>query len=138
MKAKEYLLKHGRIDAITRGRLSLENTAFILEAVRNGEQIDGYSVSTGPVKGIEAPVIKKELVTNEKVIAEIPPYRFEESDFKAIEYTDGKKFERSLRSACILCKVSLVGHYCDEPRIVARDGRGDVRVYIERKKVTHG
>lgn len=133
MKAKEWLLANGHIQAITRGRISSANKALIEDAVRKGAKIEGYSVSTAPVKADTPQVVSKVATTTEKTIADLPPYRYPEDEFVAFERDNGKKVTRSLRCACNKCRQSLVVCWCEEPAIVARDGRGSVRVYIERK-----
>lgn len=132
MKAKEYLLKQGKINGITRGRISKDNHAFLISAVKNGASIEGYSVSTARVEKTE-PVVSKVALSNEKVIHELVPYRYTEEAYQAYEFDGGKKVIRSLRSACNKCGYSLVVCYCAEPVIVARDGSQSVRIYVERK-----
>lgn len=136
MKPKEYLLKHGYIDEIKRGRLSLDHIEVIKDAVANGEYIEGYSLDTGPAgtpqKATNA--VKRDPVSNGKEIVELMPYRYPEDKFVAYEYRDGKKVKRSLREICRNCGVSMVCCVCGSPRAVAHDGRGDVAIYIEEAK----
>lgn len=132
MKAKEYLLKQGKITDITRGRISKDNHEFLKHAVSKGASIEGYSVSTARVGNVE-PVVSKVALSNEKVVSELMPYRYTEEAYQAYQFIDGKKVTRSLREACRGCGYSLVVCYCVEPRIVALDGSSSVRIYVERK-----
>lgn len=54
-------------------------------------------------------------------------YRFPEAEWKAVG-VDGKVY--GMRECCNLCRVSLVGHFCDSPTIL--DG---IAVHIRPKKV---
>jgi hypothetical protein len=125
---KQWLMANGHISEIKRGRVSRDHEALIQKAVAAGAKIEGYSASS---KDSETVVTKD--IQPETGVAELAPYRFTEEEYKAVEFRNGKKVERSLRSACNLCRVSLVVCYCPEPRIVAHDGGGSVRVYIERR-----
>lgn len=118
MKAKEWLLKNGHIKAITRGRISLENRALIEEAVRNGANIEGYSVSTAPVKDETPAVVTKAApVSSEKIIHDIGPERYDEREWIAFIYEDGKQKEIGIRSVCATCGASLTYHVCESPRV---------------------
>lgn len=130
MKPKEYLVKHGHLDKIGRGRLSSKHIEIIENAVANGANIEGYSATAAPVEN-EPKVVRK--VENNNDIVELQPYRYSEDEFVAFEYVDGKKITRSLREACRNCRVSLVQCWCGNPTIVARNGCGDVSVTIVRK-----
>jgi hypothetical protein len=132
MKPKEYLVSIGALDEIKRGRLSLAHIELCKEAAGKGIAIEGYSISTAAVNDKPA-IVTKEKVTNEKVIAELAPYRYPENEFRAYELVDGKKEYRSLREACRQTRVSLVCCPCDNHEIVATDGTGSVQVFIERK-----
>lgn len=136
MKPKEYLLKNGHIDEIKRGRLSREHIDIIKAAVAGGENIEGYTLNT-PAAGIPEKAtnaVERNKPEVGKIIYEIPPERFPESEYTVFERVDGKRVTRSLREACNNCRVSLIYCFCDSPRIVARNGRGSVLVYIERKQ----
>lgn len=124
-------MANGHIKEIKRGRISRDHDALIQKAVAAGAKIEGYSAAG---TGESEPVVTKDAQPDTGVV-ELAPYRFPEEDFKAVEFRNGKKIERSLRSACNNrgCGVSLVVCYCAEPRIVAHDGGGSVRVYIERR-----
>lgn len=133
MKPKEYLLKHGHIDKIGRGRLSAAHIEIIKDAVANGVRIEGYaSVESNSVEVNKPKEVKKvENPSNE--IVDLAPIHYPEDQFVAYEYHDGKKIERSLRSACNNCLVSLVQCVCGNPTIVARNGCSSVSVSIVRK-----
>jgi hypothetical protein len=132
MKPKEYLVSIGELKEIGRGRLSLAHIELCKKAAAEGVKIEGYSVSTGPSKET-APVVTKEKISTEKVIAELPHERFPEDEFRLYELVDGKKITRGLREVCRNSGVSLLYCPCDSHRIVNRDGTGDVSVYVERK-----
>lgn len=117
-----------------RGKFSNDAKAALAKADAQGyEFLDGPSPKgngSGPIKS----TVKKEKSAptgDTSGIAELAPYRFEESDYRAVETVSG--IERSLRSACNGCRVSLVVCWCAEPVIVARDGNGSVPVRIERR-----
>lgn len=118
--AKQALLRAGRIAAISRGRISLDNHAWL-----KGEYDRGVRFTDWP-KG-EVQTTKSETGTTEvrvkrdpaestaKVIYDIGDFRFPENKFEAYEFIDGKKRRVSLRECCNTCRVSLVNHACDEP-----------------------
>lgn len=130
MSPKEYLLKHGHIQNIGRGRISQANHEILAKAVASGIKIDNYSPveSTKPtgeksIKNTAAPT------NNEKVIADYT-LRFA-LDTPAHAFWNGKKIEVSMRSACNNCRVSLVQCICGNTHVVAPNGSGPMRVYIE-------
>ena len=132
MKPKEYLVSIGELKEVGRGRLSLAHIEMCKAAAAKGVLIEGYSVTQGKDSST-GPTVTKEKVTNEKVVLELVPYRYPEAEFQAYELVNGKKRMRSLREVCRHSRVSLVVCPCDNHRIVATDGTGDVSVYIERK-----
>lgn len=138
MKPKEYLVKHGHLKEVARGRLSREHIAIIEKAVAEGVCIEGYSI--GQSKDTAAPVAVKAKATSNKDVIEPAPYTYPESEYQAVEFRNGKRVIRSMRECCNTCytltrvHVSLVGHVCDNPMIVAHDGSGSVPVQIERIK----
>lgn len=129
MKANEWLVQNGYKEKITRGRQSAINISRLDHAVSKGIVFDDYPKVKAVFTAAPKPVTSKPRIDAD-IVADIP-YRFPEGQFRAIEFRDGKRVERSLRSACNLCRVSLVNCWCSEPVIVAHDGRGSVRVYIE-------
>lgn len=134
MKPKAYLVKAGRLPAGSenaRGRLSLDNIQFLTAAAAKGEQIDGYSSTTNVVT--KEVTVTKVVSNGEQSVVELAPYRYTEDEFQAYELRDGKKVIRSLREACRNTGLSLVGCMCNEHLIVAHDGSGSVRVYVEGK-----
>src|SRR3954471_1053971 len=121
---KDALLHYGKIQAITRGRISSANHEFLAEKVAAGDVIEGYESAvvikdTGVVfKNVEAPV------SNEKVIADFS-LRFP-VDTPVHAYLDGKRLNVSMREVCGNCRVSLVQCTCGVPEIVRPDGRGSM------------
>lgn len=129
MKPKEVLLKHGRIQAITRGRISAENHAFLADLAAKGEKIDGYEVSvTSKPTGEKVYKNAAAPVSTEKVVSEYT-LRYP-LDTPAHAFIDGKKVTVSMREACWNCGVSLVQCSCDQPTVVRPDARGSMRAYI--------
>lgn len=135
LRPKEALLKAGRIKEIGRGRLSLDNDKWCKEQAelfartngKEGYNILGYSVAD--VKG--ETTVTKSAPTGEKVIAD-GFISYPENEYRAYE-TQSKR-ARSMREGCGNCKLSLTGHMCEHPRVVAVDGRlGHVAVTIERR-----
>lgn len=119
----------------TRGRMDSAAKALVEAAVASGVQIDGFAVSskaTGPVE----PVVSRVATGGSTAIAELPEYRYNFETHHAYSYEGEKKVARSLAEVCkspSCSGSSLVVCRCSAPTIVSRDGRGDVRVYIERK-----
>lgn len=149
MKAKEYLLQEGKISAITRGRISNDNHAFLKKAWEGGVRFSDWAPkgesptadSSKPKR--ESSAVGKGTSSQPKTIAEIH-IPFPESEYIAFERRGGKRHLRSMRSACTNCRVSLVACGCFASgmpaRIVAEDGRGpdgsgSVLVYLDKKKV---
>ena len=145
LRAKEALHKAGRIDKIGRGRISADNHAWLKSEYDKGERFSDWPKGEVQVTktqdketGAESTTVKVKRdpsQSTEKVVADLMPYLYPEDEFVAIE-TDrktGKRVERSMRSACNNCRVSLVVCVCGQPRIVARDGGSSVRVDIERR-----
>lgn len=143
-KSKVWLLSEGHIATAGRGRprkTSLKDgreiSVILDEAVKSGVKFSDWpksqtntpTTTTGAAgtKTTPKPKTKK---------AGMPEYRFDylysEDDYKAVEKA-GKKQERSMRSACQNCRVSLVQCHCGKPEIVATDGTGSVLVTIKRK-----
>lgn len=114
MKPKEYLLKHGHITVIGRGRMSREHIAIIEEAVKNGVNIEGYSHST-------APDAEKTVVKTEKPefagVADVPePFRDERSLF-AYTFHNGVQWAVGMRTVYNICRSSLTYCACPHPKI---------------------
>lgn len=129
MKPKEVLLKHGRIQAITRGRISADNHKFLADLAAKGEKIDGYeSVVTSKPTGEKVYKNAQAPASTEKVVAEIH-YRYP-LDTPAHAFIDGKKVSVSMKEACGNFRVSLVCCSCGQPEVVRPDGRGTMRAYI--------
>lgn len=149
LKAKAWLHSEGHIATAGRGRPpkvskkdGREITSILLEATKSGvkfsdwpkgkvEVTESQATESAPAE-TTVKVIRDATGSSANIVAELAPYRFTEEEFKAVE--KGTKVERSLRSACNGCGVSLVICHCPVPRIVARDGGGSVEVTIVRKK----
>lgn len=139
-KAKVALVEAGIIKTAGRGRISADGHAWLKARYDEGERFSDWPKGNVVVTKTEHPdkpaestvkVIRTAGSGTEKTIADIPPYRFTEEEFMAVE--KGTNTERSLRSACNNCRVSLVMCYCPNPMIVKRDGSGSVEVTIKRK-----
>jgi hypothetical protein len=123
MLPKEYLVKHGYLKEITRGRLSLANIQILKEAVANGAKITGYEIEKSGVS------VSK--VNPDTFVEYVCPsdYRFPETEYKV---TTPKDFPFpkgvGMRNVCDTCHVSLVNHLCDNPRLFG------YTVTIERKR----
>ena len=118
--AKQALLKAGRIDAIKRGRISLDNHAWLKtqydQGVRFTDWPKGEVQTTKSETGATEVRVKRDASqTQAKVVYDIGDFRFPEKSFEAYEFVDGKKKSVSLRECCNTCRVSLVNHACDEP-----------------------
>lgn len=121
--AKQALLEAGRIEAITRGRISLANHAWLKEQYDNGVRFSDWpkgEVQTNSDN--EVRVIKKaEPIDN---YAEVI-YTYPEHMYRAIG-TDNKEW--GMREVCNNCRVSLVQNHCENPVIL-----GDIKVRILAK-----
>lgn len=112
MKPKDWLLANGHIKEITRGRMSRENIALIEQAVRDGVQIDGYTVSTSVRTSPDNPTppkVEKVAVASDK-IADVPDETRPEESWEAYTYVDGVKKSVGMRTVCNVCGNSLT--YC--------------------------
>jgi hypothetical protein len=130
---REYLADLGLAKPGARGKFSNAAKEALAKADAEGfEFLDGPSPKgngSGPIKS----TVKKAKPTpvESTGIVDLTPYRYEENTHKAIEVETG--IERSLRSACNSCRVSLVVCWCDSPIIVARDGSGSIHVRVESR-----
>lgn len=125
MKPKEWLYKHGHITEIGRGRMSREHIALIEQAVRDGETIEGYAVSTVQPKSQDeksAPAVEKVAINANRVI-DIPDETRPESSWTA-HTSEG---EVGMRTVCNVCKSSLTYCPCAQPRVwISHESEGVV------------
>lgn len=116
---KEALLDAGRIKAITRGRISRENHAWLEEEISSGRiaisNVEVVKTETKTaVKSINAPT--------EKVVPEIT-ILYHKDAYHAKGVNDGKRY--GMAEVCNNCRVSLVQCQCGRPTIL-----GDIPVRI--------
>jgi hypothetical protein len=144
MKAKEWLVKEGKIAHAGKGRMSHAHHAQLQEAWDKGVRFSNWSPNTVAVMVTEttdkATGEVTETVTAHRIdgyqsngeVAELAPYIYNHDTHAAYEDTaDGTKGKcRSLREVCSNDGVSLVQCTCGSPRIVATDGLGHVAVTI--------
>jgi hypothetical protein len=129
MKPKEWLLKHGHITEIGRGRISLPNKALIEEAVRNGAVIEGYSVSTAPSKEGSDNVAKVEKTPKAGAIFDVPDEARSEDMWRAFRAVDN--VEVGMRTVCNgPCGSSLTYCRCEHPRVWV-DHQSESLVYFK-------
>lgn len=138
-KAKVALVEAGIIKSAGRGRISAEGHAWLKQQYDAGKRFSDWPKGEVTVTKTEATaekpaeskvkVIRTVSSSTEKVIADIPPYRFPEDEFEAYEFVNGKKKPVGLRECCNTCRVSLVAHQCDEPTYL-----NNRKVFIVRKK----
>lgn len=140
-KAKVALVEAGIIKTAGRGRISADGHSWLQARYEDGVRFSDWpkgkvvvtkteQTATKPAEST-AKVIRTAGAGTDNSVAELAPYRFTEDEFKAVE--KDTNIERSLRSACNNCRVSLVVCYCPNPVIVKRDGSGSVEVTIKRK-----
>lgn len=137
VSAKQALLDAGRIKAITRGRISLDNHAWLANEAKNGRKFSDWpkgKVVSSPVtktgNHTKVRVVRDPNLTNEKVIHDIH-YTYPESDYEAFNAVTGKPLGGKyggMREVCNTCRVSLVAHGCQNPTIL-----GDIRVVIKAR-----
>lgn len=109
--AKELLLHYGKIQAITRGRISAANHKFIAERLSAGDAVGGYeakvsSKPTGEVVHSNA----KAPVSSEKIISDIGYASRDERETQAHVFWGGKKKSVGMRECCANCRASFT--YC--------------------------
>lgn len=137
LSAKEALVRDGIIEKVGRGRISGAGHSHLHTLYSGGERFKDWPKGEVTVseptadKAAEVKVVRSAGTSGAKTVAELPEYRYTEDAFQAVHFVNGKKVVRSLRSACNGCGYSLVVCWCPEPRIVALDGRGSVKVTIE-------
>ena len=125
--AREYAISLG-LAKPGRGKLSFAAHEALQKAIANGMTFSDYPKETNGPKPVHKKVRPSKPAKEDTTgIAELAPYRFPENAFKAVQ---GNGIVRSLREACRTCRVSLVGHYCENPQIVALDGSASVPVKI--------
>lgn len=107
---KDALLAYGRIDAITRGRISKDNNAWLNERIAAGE----FTVSGIVVKSSTGPTPEPERVKSSEtgVVDVRPPTR----DEKAMQAFIGKD-DIGMRAVCENCTSSLNYCPCESPRV---------------------
>lgn len=128
MKPKEWLLKHGHIEMIGRGRLSREHIDLIKNAVKNGAMIEGYSVESTPASTVKT-VVKTAKATAATEVADIgEPLR----DERTLEARAGSKAV-GMRTVCNVCRNSLTYCFCPQPRVWLDHDREAVVEFVPRK-----
>jgi len=144
MKAKQWLLDNGHIEAISRGRISLVNHERLKTAAEGGMQFSDWPKGTIATETRTDAKGETKTVTTVKrdpksygaqEIQEIAPYRYNHHTHAAfeLELIKNKRVERSLREVCYNCQVSLVQCGCGQPTIVNTRMGEPVRVVIESK-----
>lgn len=116
MKPKEALLKGGRIQAITRGRISAENHAWLAQKAGEGWAIDGYTIKK-PETPNTAPVVEKSERRDPGAIVDIPDEARSENDWQAYRHEDGKPVDVGMRECCNTCRASLTYCRCETPKV---------------------
>lgn len=116
MKPKEALLKGGRIQAITRGRISAENHKWLAEMAGKGWQIDGYTVTKSTTPDT-APVVEKAERRDPNAVVDVPDESRPEHLWIAYRHEDGKPVHIGMREACNVCRASLTYCRCEHPRV---------------------
>lgn len=126
MKPKEYLLKHGHIDSIGRGRLSREHIAIIEKAVAEGVNIEGYSVSSKPTA--ETPKVARE--PRADTIPDVPDESRPEKNWQAYRKSGVDIVDVGMRTVCNNCGSSLTYCRCPKP-VVWVDADIEAVVYFK-------
>lgn len=129
MKPKEYLLKHGHITSIGRGRLSREHIAIIEQAVSEGVSIEGYSVSKPTAAVADKPTVER-VQRDPNTIPDVPDETRPESSWQA--YANDR--EVGMRTVCNVCGSSLSYCPCSEPKVWVDYDRQAV-VYFKPRKI---
>jgi len=145
-KGNDFLLLTGRIEKITRGRMSSENKAFLAEAVAAGVKFSNFT-PTEAVNSSGNTVIKN---TSPRASSNIDNFAEEfvrypgahggiygANEVWKVTLPNGKTLPTpngmgGLRETCANCRLSLVGHMCQTPQIDTIEF-GRVSVTIERR-----
>lgn len=108
-----------------KGRLSRAGIARCAELAAQGWDITGYVVQSPnkvnkETRLGESPVVKKVTVpTGGKEIADLPPQRYMEDEWKAVSTVPVfGSTEFGMREVCHTCHNSLTYHWCNEPVIL--------------------
>lgn len=129
MRAKEWLLDNGHIEAVSRGRISGANHERLRAAVASGVKFSDYAVE---VKDGE---VTSRTVTAEKHIPDVPPDIWPvESTMVFADFSDGRgyvKTKANTRASCFNCPGSLSHCNCGSPRAIVDNEHGYVPVRLE-------
>lgn len=119
MTPKEALQKDGFPVKMGQGRLSGAGIARCKELAAKGWVITGYSVSQNVDQKTTPTVTKTTKVTGLKDIADLPPERYDEKEWKAISSVPvfGSTVF-GMREVCGTCHNSLTYHWCNDPVIL--------------------
>lgn len=119
MTPKEALQKDGFPVKMGKGRLSAAGIARCKELAATGVSITGYSVVSNVDQTTAPKVTKTSNVTGIKDIADLPPERYQEADWKAVSSVPVfGSTEFGMREVCGTCHNSLTYHWCNEPVIL--------------------
>lgn len=117
---------HKCVKANQRGRMSKEHHDIL---AKNQDKLSGYKAETVENKDGSKRIVNKSSDTPvSKVIADLS-FRYNEKNWKAVEVDSGR--ERGMREACNICRYSLIGCFCDRPRIVAAGDRTATTVEVK-------
>lgn len=139
MKPKVALVKDGFLPAgseNTRGRMSKAMIARCeyLVSEKNWD-IDGFVKSTVRPKSEtekSEPEVKRVAVTNEKVIADLPPETHNENEYQPFVHVDGKAQKVGKRTVCTTCGNSLTHCWCGDPQVWVKMGSAKAPVWFEK------
>lgn len=116
MKPKEALLKGGRIAAITRGRISADNHAWLASKAAEGWAIDGYTVTKSTTSGT-GPVVEKAERRDPNAVVDVPDEARAEDLWIAYRHDDGKQVDVGMRTCCNVCRASFTYCRCETPKV---------------------
>ena len=122
--AKQALLKAGRIKAITRGRISLDNHAWLKAQHDNGVRFSDWPKGKVEVDTSAPNVVrvKRDPMVEQRIYDTIV-YTFDEKYYRATNSDTGAHV--GMREVCNNCRVSLVQCHCGKPTVL-----GDIPVKI--------
>lgn len=132
MKANDWLLKEGHIKEITRGRRSLANINHLMTAYQAGTRFSDWE----PKETVNTTTGETRVVNTVKAAGGSQIDNYNEpfirypGEMDSYTVTDSQGNKRSLKEACNNCGLSLVGHTCNNPVIVRKDGTGSTKVNI--------
>lgn len=111
MKPKEWLHKHGHIETIGKGRMSLAHIALVTEAAKT-TFIEGYTRESSVMPDKPKNAVAKPAKSNGTEIVELAAYVYHPDEFEAVYTYEGREYATTTKAACMQHQHSICGHVC--------------------------